>query len=55
MINLNKMDYKIVSDYKAMLISLGLQTATASFPCPFCFRSFKELATKDSEKDQERT
>ncbi|KAJ6646342.1 hypothetical protein Bhyg_01553, partial [Pseudolycoriella hygida] len=34
--NLNKIPHKFVSDYKLLLIIIGQQTATSTYPCPFC-------------------
>ena len=47
LINLNSIPFKFVSDFKLLLIVNGQQTATSSFPCPFCFISLKELRITD--------
>lgn len=39
----NNIPFKFVSDFKMLLIINGQQTASASFPCPYCFISLKEL------------
>lgn len=52
LIKLNDINYRIVSDYKAMLITLGLQTSRSSFPCPHCLiplRDFDDYFTKADE------
>ena len=43
---INKISFKIVSDFKLQLLTLGLQTATASYPCAYCFISKDELKNK---------
>ena len=43
---LNNIPYKFVSDYKLLLVCLGLQTATSSFPPPYCHVSLKTLRNK---------
>ena len=53
-INLNNIEYRIVADYKAMLITLGFQTSTATYPCPFCIVHKDDLA-QESENVPERT
>ena len=53
-VNINNIEYKIVADYKAMLITLGLQTSTATYPCPFCIVHKDDLA-QESENVPERT
>ena len=35
LINLNRLHFKIVADFKLQLIVLGLQTATATHPCGY--------------------
>lgn len=37
LMNLNKIPFKFVSDYKLLLIIIGQQTASSTYPCPFCF------------------
>lgn len=43
---INKISFKFVSDFKLLLIVNGQQTATASYPCPFCFISLNDLRDK---------
>ncbi|CAH0547031.1 unnamed protein product [Brassicogethes aeneus] len=40
---LNDIPYKFVCDFKLLLIVNGQQTATASFPCPYCFVPLQSL------------
>ena len=40
---LNKIPFKFVLDNKVVLISAGLQTATATYPCPYCDVTLKML------------
>ena len=52
LIKLNDIEFKIVSDYKAMLIALGLQTSRSSWPCPQCLiplRHFDDYFNKEEE------
>lgn len=42
---LNSIPYKIVTDYKLLLILIGQQTATSSYPCPFCFITLDVMRT----------
>lgn len=52
---INKISFKYVSDFKMMLLVNGMQTATATHPCPYCFitlkdlRQFKDCTLKDEE------
>ena len=46
--NLNSVKYILVSDFKLLLIVLGLQTATAMFPCPYCFIRLDEMRNVSS-------
>ena len=60
LIKLNNISFNIVSDYKVQLIILGLQTATSSFPCPYCYVTLSELADlryseENLEPKKERT
>ena len=51
--NINNIPFKFVSDFKTLLIVNGQQTASASFPCPYCFISLKDLRTrKDLDNEQ---
>lgn len=47
---LNKIKYKFVSDLKLLLITVGQQTATSTFPCPYCFVSINDLRKRDVQK-----
>lgn len=40
---INEISFKFVADFKLLLIINGQQTATSSFPCPYCFISLGEL------------
>lgn len=40
---INNIPFKFVSDFKLMLIINGQQTASAMFPCPYCFVSLNDL------------
>lgn len=41
--NINKISFKFVSDFKVMLIVNGQQTATAKYPCPYCFITLDKM------------
>ena len=49
--NFNNISYKFVSDYKLLLIINRQQTATAAYPCPYCFVSLSGL--RDNGKNCE--
>lgn len=57
--NVNCIPFKLLSDFKLLLIVNGQQTATSMYPCPYCFISLKELKeneeddSTDSEQDDE--
>ncbi|CAH1104522.1 unnamed protein product [Psylliodes chrysocephalus] len=40
---LNSIPFKFVSDFKVLLLVNGQQTATSTYPCPYCFISLAEL------------
>lgn len=40
---LNCIPFKFVSDFKILLLVNGQQTATSTYPCPYCFISLQEL------------
>lgn len=52
---LNKIPFKFVSDFKLLLTVNGQQTATASFPCPFCFTSLNDLKYKENVESSLKT
>lgn len=41
--NINRMSFKFLADFKLILIVNGLQTASAMFPCPYCFISLSDM------------
>ena len=43
---LNSISYIFVADFKLFLTVLGLQTATASYPCPYCEITLKDMRNK---------
>ena len=45
---LNDIPFKFVADFKLLLIVNGQQTATSSYPCPYCFVSLNELRRKST-------
>lgn len=50
--NINNIAFKFVSDFKLLLIVNGQQTASAMFPCPYCFISLKELRGDRNSQDR---
>lgn len=55
LININEVSFKFVSDLKVLLIINGQQTATSSYPCPFCFISLGDLRNRENfEKDNDK-
>ena len=55
LIHLNTIQFKIVSDFKLQLITLGLQTVTATYPCAYCFISNDNLKNRIVQEVGERT
>lgn len=46
LVKINDLAFKFISDFKLLLIVNGQQTATAMFPCPYCFISLNDLKNK---------
>ena len=44
---LNNISFLFVADFKQLLICLGCQTASASFPCPYYLVALKDLTPSD--------
>ena len=40
---LNEIPFKFLADLKLVLLANGQQTATATYPCPYCFITLHEL------------
>lgn len=58
--NINNIPFKLVCDFKLLLIINGQQTASAMFPCPYCFinldnlKNFKsDFLSDDDDEEQE--
>lgn len=51
LVNLNRISFKFAADFKLLLIINGQQTATATYPCPYCFITLDDL--KETEIDYE--
>ena len=51
---LNDIPFKLVADYKVVLIMEGCPTATSTYTCPFCFVTLQDLADKDTQPKEER-
>lgn len=43
LIKINNIPFKFVSDFKLILIVNGQQTATSTYPCPYCFITLTDL------------
>lgn len=48
LIGINKIPFRFVSDLKLLLILIGQQTATATYPCPYCCISLTDLRNKSN-------
>lgn len=46
LVKINDIPFKFVSDLKLVLIVNGQQTATSSFPCPYCFVKLDSLKSR---------
>ena len=49
---LNDISFLFVSNFKLLLICLGCQTATATFPCPYCHVQLREITSSVDETGQ---
>lgn len=47
LIEINKIPFKFVADFKLLLIVNGQQTATSTYPCPYCFVTLNDLRNTD--------
>lgn len=47
--------FKFVSDFKLLLMVIGQQTASATYPCPYCFVKLKELQNHDVQSTELKT
>ena len=45
-IKLNNIEFKIVCDLKLLSIYLGLQGASATYPCPYCYITLDDLRNR---------
>lgn len=45
---INDIPFKFVADFKLLLIINGQQTATSSYPCPYCYISLGQLRARDA-------
>lgn len=52
LIQINKIPFKFASDFKVILIINGQQTASSTYPCPYCFVTLEDLRNKDAENDK---
>ena len=50
---LNNISFLFVADFKLLLICLGCQTATASFPCPYCYVPLREITSSVHQENQD--
>lgn len=47
--NINNIPFKFVCNFELLLIINGQQTASAMYPCPYCFVSLKNLKEKQED------
>lgn len=52
LIKINNIAFRFVSDFKVLLLVNGQQTATSSFPCPYCYVSLHQLRNPDTHDDK---
>ena len=52
---LNNISYIFVSDFKLLLICLGCQTATSSYPCPYCLVPLRQITTSVDDKGEDQS
>ena len=50
LIDLDQISYLFSADFKLTLTVLGLQTASAMYPCPYCLVSLRQLRGQDDEE-----
>lgn len=49
---INNLPYKFVSDFKLLLVAIGQQTASSTYPCPYCFVTLSSLRNGVPAKNQ---
>lgn len=52
---INNISFRFTSDFKLILIVNGLQTATSTFPCPYCFVTLNELRNPEKKVGKKKT
>ena len=52
LIQINGISFNFVSNFKLMLIVNGMQTATSTYPSPYCFVKLRNLRGQDCTPDQ---
>ena len=50
LIQINNIPFRFTADFKLLLIINGQQTATATYPCPYCFVTLGDLKECQNEK-----
>ena len=48
---INNIPFKFASDFKLILIVNGQQTASSTYPCPYCFVSLQDLRQNEGDKN----
>ena len=48
---INNIPFKFSSDFKLILIVNGQQTASSTYPCPYCFVSLQDLRQNEGDKN----
>lgn len=51
---INNISFKFVCDFKLLLIVNGQQTATLTYPSPYCFVTLKDLRKNEEENDSNK-
>lgn len=52
---INDIPFKFVADFKLLLIINGQQTATATYPCPYCYISLEKLRESSTSQNVPNT
>lgn len=51
LIDINAISFKFVADFKVLLIVNGQQTATSTYPCPYCFVTLQEFRNQIEDEN----
>lgn len=59
LISINNLSFKFLADFKLLLTVIGQQTASATYPCPYCFvtladlRDISQLQSETNQSNEE--